>query len=246
VYDAQFSVPDKMSIKHRTPYENIVIGNFLYGMGLSLGSRAGHAAPLASINNIQQTPLDPKLADVWVTFPGVCRLLEFKRNDVSKESKQKDVDKRDALAIGLVANPELLAVSRRVHAFVEVAGSATQGIDVRLTPFIDFDQVNAERLTLAQYIDRFTKEALEPSPAEPSREEVSRYLKLVAQLAKDGDASTGGLMVHVTEDGVLHYIPLQLQRELAATMEIEKERDLAAELKLEPTHEHSRGHGMGR
>lgn len=245
-----------MAVKFRTPYENVVIGNFLYGMGLSLGSRAGHAAPLASINNTQQTPLDPMLADVWVTFPGVCRLLEFKRNDVSKESRQKDLDKRDALAIGLADTPELLAVSRRVHAFVEVAGSATEGIDVRLTPFIDFDQRDAERLTLAQYIDRFTNEALEPSSAEPSREEVSRYLNLVAELAKDSDASTGGLMVHVTEDGVLHYIPLadirdldmqyglQLERVLAATIDIEKQRELAAELALEPTHEHSRDHGM--
>lgn len=193
-----------------------------------------------------------------MTFPGVCRLLEFKRNDVSNESRQKDLDKRDALAIVLADTPELLSVSRRVHAFVEVAGSAVEGIDVHLTPFVDFDQRDAERLTLAEYIDRFTKEALEPSPNEPSRVEVSRYLKCVGKLAKDGDASTGGLMVHVTEKGVLHYIPLpdirdldmqyglQLQRELATTIDIEKARELTAELKFEATHEHSRGHGMGR
>jgi len=244
-----------MVIKHRTPYENIVIGNFLYGMGLSLGSQAGHTAPLASINNIQQTPLDPKLADVWVTFPGVCRLLEFKRNDASKDSRQKDLDKRDALSLILTKAPELLGVSRRVHAFVEVASSATYGIDIRLTPFIDFDQRLAERLTLAQYIDRFTKEALEPS-AEPSREEVSRYLKLIAELATSGDASTGGLMVHVTKKGELRYIPLadirdldmqyglQLQRDRLATIEIERERELAAELKLQRVHNRSRDHGM--
>jgi hypothetical protein len=246
---------NKMSTKHRTPYENIVIGNFLYGMGLSLGSRAGHTAPLASINNTQQTPLDPTLADVWMTFPGVCRLLEFKREGANKS---KDSDKRDALAIALVASPESLAVSRRIHAFVEVSGSATEGIDVRLTPYLDFDRREAERLSLAQYIDRFTKEALTPSASEPSPQEVSRYLRLVGKLAKAGDASTGGLMVHVTQDGVLHYIPLadirdldmqygvQLDRELAATIDLEKERDHAAELKIEPELEHKRGLGMSR
>lgn len=100
-------MPKPPKSRQFSPYENIVIGNFLYGLGLSLGTRAGLKAPLASINNTQQTPLDPILADVWLTFPGVCRLLEFKRQGVDNT---KDKEKRKALSTVLNDQQDLIPV----------------------------------------------------------------------------------------------------------------------------------------
>ncbi len=50
-------------------YENVVIGNFLYGLGVSVGAQLrGHVLP-ASVNLLQQTPEDKALADVLLSFP---------------------------------------------------------------------------------------------------------------------------------------------------------------------------------
>ncbi len=62
-------------------YENVVIGNFLYGLGVSVGAQLrGHILP-ASVNLLQQTPEDKALADVLLSFPGTLRLIEFKSAD---------------------------------------------------------------------------------------------------------------------------------------------------------------------
>ena len=60
-----------------TPYENIIIGNFLYSLGLAIGRSPRPVE--ACINLTQQTPLDQVLGDVMLQFPGAWRLIEFKR-----------------------------------------------------------------------------------------------------------------------------------------------------------------------
>lgn len=68
-------------------YENIVIGNFLYGLGFAVRARA-HSTGLvvpSVVNLLQQTPADKELADVLLEFPGVVRLIEFKQ--LNKKSR---------------------------------------------------------------------------------------------------------------------------------------------------------------
>ncbi|WP_136222358.1 hypothetical protein [Massilia sp. Mn16-1_5] len=228
----------------RTPYENIVIGNFLYGMGVSLGRKADLHIPAASINNTQQTPLDPLLADVWLTFPGVCRLLEFKRENADRS---KDIIKRDALRDVLADHPQFLPVSRQVHWFAEIVGHPGRGIDLRLSPFVDMGHAGATQVSMADYIDQFTSSALSPSDVEPTAPQVSQYLQLVGELASASDASGAGLMVHVTPQGKLEFIALsdirdlnlqyghQINQEQQITLAIEQGREQAAELTLQRT-----------
>jgi len=61
-------------------YENLVIGNFLYALGLKMGARLhGDLAPDLAVNLLQQCPLDIVLGDVLLTGLKAVALLEFKR-----------------------------------------------------------------------------------------------------------------------------------------------------------------------
>lgn len=62
-------------------YENVVIGNFLYGLGFSIGMSTIGNNQLSIINLLQQTPADKELGDMLLEFPGVVRLIEFKNGD---------------------------------------------------------------------------------------------------------------------------------------------------------------------
>jgi hypothetical protein len=235
-------MPKPPKSRQFSPYENIVIGNFLYGLGLSLGTRAGLKAPLASINNTQQTPLDPILADVWLTFPGVCRLLEFKRQGVDNT---KDREKRMALSAILNDQQDLIPVSRRIHWFAEITGQLDHGVDLSICPYLDFTDRVMQRLTLSQYVGQLAESAIRPGADEPSAAAVSAYLRQLGELSDIGTASTGGLMVHVAQDGRVRYLPLADLRELNLHLrqevalydrlshEVEQQRDKDHELTLE-------------
>ena len=60
-------------------YENVVIGNFLYGLGVSVGARLGGNVLPASVNLLQQTPEDSAPCDAPRSFPGTPLLIEFTR-----------------------------------------------------------------------------------------------------------------------------------------------------------------------
>jgi hypothetical protein len=70
-------------------YENLVIGNFLYALGLKIGARRhDYLAPDLAVHLTQQTPLDIVLGDVLLTGPRAVALLEFKRA-AARRSKER-------------------------------------------------------------------------------------------------------------------------------------------------------------
>ena len=74
-----------------SPYENVIIGNFLYALGLAMGRQS---MPVdGCVNLLQQTPADPALGDLMLQFPGVWRLVEFKRGggDEKKEDQRRSI-----------------------------------------------------------------------------------------------------------------------------------------------------------
>lgn len=71
-------------------YENIVIGNFLYGLGYSVGTKKGGNEVFSVVNLLQQTPADKELGDVLLEFPGVVKLIEFKNKAGSLKKRCKD------------------------------------------------------------------------------------------------------------------------------------------------------------
>ena len=50
-----------------SPYENVIIGNFIYGLGLVMGKNPRQID--SCVNLLQQTPLDKVLGDVMLQFP---------------------------------------------------------------------------------------------------------------------------------------------------------------------------------
>ena len=74
-------------------YENLVIGNFLYALGLKIGARQhDYLIPDLTVNLIQQTPIDFVLGDVLLVGPRAVALLEFKR-EANREGHRKEQSK---------------------------------------------------------------------------------------------------------------------------------------------------------
>ena len=78
-------------------YENLVIGNFLYALGLTMGARQhDYLAPDWAVSLAQQTPLDIVLGDVVLTGPKAVALLEFKR-EANRDGRWKERSKLEKI-----------------------------------------------------------------------------------------------------------------------------------------------------
>ena len=69
-------------------YENVVIGNFLYGLGFAVRAKSNGGIVPSIVNLLQQTPANKQLTDVLLEFPGVVRLIEFKQRS-NRANKEK-------------------------------------------------------------------------------------------------------------------------------------------------------------
>lgn len=226
-----------------SPYENIVIGNFLYGLGLAIGRRAGGDAPIASINLTQQTPLDPALGDVMVRFPGVLRLIEFKRS--SSVSKKED-DKLAALRVVLTRCTHLDAVSRTIHWYVKsMPTAADTDVPIRVCPYLDMD-VGAAQTTLAAFSNEFAMLAFAPRSDEPTQELIAEYIDCLAKMANSGTSSGGAMIVCVSPAGGVSYVALSDLRQISMNMNrfLSRQQDVARAIEIAHEHEHQIGNSL--
>ena len=92
-------------------YENVIIGNFLYTLGLNIGINK-ELPKYSSINLLQQTPADKALGDVLLEFPGVVRLIEFKNK---KSDKEKEKTRLKLLEMALSGEDKMIDISRLPH-----------------------------------------------------------------------------------------------------------------------------------
>ncbi len=117
-------------------YENIVVGNFLYALGFSIGQKAeqfeNHQA-IPIVNLLQQTPDDARLADLFMAAESTIRIIEFKRKE-NKDDKEKI--KLEKLTNVVLNEPEIENTSRRIHWYIE--SSATNNtMETRIVPYLD-------------------------------------------------------------------------------------------------------------
>lgn len=202
----------KMTRSVTEPYENVYIGNFLYGLGLAIGRQSHGRAVHACVNLLQQGPMDGLLGDVLLEFPGTLRLLEFKR---SQNKSTKELDKVGLIRAAISESPALLTVSRAIHWYVEsIDDPDAAETRIHVSCYIDLGTKKApERIHLAQFVDDLAIEALNPSlRINPSL--IKQYLKCVGDWNKAGSVSTGGMLVHIDTTGALRYVPLDDIREL--------------------------------
>lgn len=226
----------------RDPLENIIIGNFLYGLGLSLGQRAGSDAPRGCVNLLQQTPLDRPLGDVFIRFTGAVRLLEFKR---STASKLKELRKLTVLQAAIRNRPDLRALSHQIHWYVEMKKDPFE-FSISARPYLDMVERRMSALDLAGTICDVVDQALAARP-DDNATLVDEYLKAVALFAGERTGSSSGMVVAVDGKGGIQWVAVDDIRDLSATpmqlfersrlerqqsLELERERSLRQERSL--------------
>ena len=178
-------------------YENVVIGNFLYGLGSSIGLSSNEKRQLSVINLLQQTPADKELGDVLLEFPGVVRLIEFK-NKASSLKKEKQRNNQLKIAIG--NNVERQAISREIHWYVETNPFEEICLN-KITPYLDaFDEADSE-YTIESFIENIASEVAWPVST-IKKDKLEAYLALVSKCQGTGDIGSGGLIVSVSKDGI--------------------------------------------
>lgn len=232
-----------LAIIMREPLENITIGNFLYGLGLSLGARAGKNAPSGCVNLLQQGPLDPPLGDVLLHFPSVVRLFEFKRGSANK---QKERAKLVALQAALSSEPHLQAVSREIHWYVETH-DGDQNFHFGAKPYLDMRERNVAELSMESMVNGLVDDVIRKKRA-ARLEMVQEYLRTVTTFAGEASGTYSGLLIAVGEGGI-RYVAVENVRDLRYTarehrlfMRLEYER----RLELERTYHVEMEHAMKR
>lgn len=201
-------------------YENVVIGNFLYGLGVSVGARLGGNVIPASVNLLQQTPEDKALGDVLLSFPGALRLIEFKNAD--NKSDKEEIRFRK-LSYALESREGLREISHRVHWYVETTPDVQSGVKTFFSSYLSaLSQLDRQRepLNLERFIAQTSRSIFSAQTDSEDPEAVSDYLKLIRWCQDVDDKSSAGALIVVCDgSGNLHYAELKNIMELSMTHE---------------------------
>ncbi|OWQ84759.1 hypothetical protein CDN99_23805 [Roseateles aquatilis] len=183
------------------PYENIIIGNFLYSLGLAMGRQAGPAP--ACVNLLQQTPADPVLGDVMLQFPGVWRLIEFKRTGGDEKKEHRKRRKFLAATSPARGRQRLRAISRQVHWYL-VNGPDQQGqspspqhYPMTVRPYLH--QTGDQAIPMEAFAQDLVQQACKGRFTD--EDELADYMAIVETLAGVRRYNAGGLLVGVNAGG---------------------------------------------
>ncbi|MFO1879635.1 hypothetical protein QOT71_15460 [Pseudomonas aeruginosa] len=193
-------------------YENVVIGNFLYGLGFAIRDcLSGHTAFPGMINQLQQTPVDKELADVLLSFPGSVRLIEFKMEGADLK-KEKLRHRLLTLALSGPDDAPLLKVSRSVHWYVEVSTKLTDmPLVCRAVPYLDAfspQPQQGDAASLEHLIEQTAREAVGDLGA-LAREHAQSYLRRVRLTLAGTSTAAGGLLLVMGKGGTMRFAQLQ-------------------------------------
>ena len=221
-------------------YENIIVGNFLFGLGVKLGTHhsTSRVQPI-SVNLLQQTPLDQRLGDVVIANMQIFRLIEFKR---SANNSRKELIKWRALsdALELKNSYDLTVLSRKIHWYVnsdfrEATSKGTSSIQV----FSYLDSINqTQSISLSDFVDQTAEEAVTGNLDSQDVWWCKRYVELVASIFGDVSGASGCLLLMVTGSGQLTYVAVDDIGDLVKTPTLvfqrnrEREVDLVREQEL--------------
>lgn len=217
------------------PYENIVIGNFLYGLGLAMGRHPQGVR--GCVNLLQQGPLDPVLGDVMLQFPAVWRLIEFKRDgaDLGKEQV-----KLQMIEGATKDNEPLRAVSRAVHWFV-VSGdrrkkgdSAHETFPIKVRPYLDMASKEAGGTTLEDFAEDIVQQAC--AGEWTSHDQLDLYMEFITLFGQLRGLNTSGLLVGFSGQGGLTYVPVPDVSDLRGTAQMLRARmyELSRQAEVDP------------
>lgn len=217
------------------PYENIVIGNFLYGLGLAMGRHPQGVS--GCVNLLQQGPLDPVLGDVMLQFPAVWRLIEFKRDgaDLSKEKVKLE------MFLGAIKDNEpLRAVSKAVHWFVVSGDRQEKGeadpaaLQIKVRPYLDMASHEAGGTTLEDFAEEIVRQACDGEWT--SSDQLDVYMEFITLFGQLRGLNTSGLLVGVSGKGGLTYVPVPDVSDLRGTAQMLRARmyELSRQAEVDP------------
>jgi hypothetical protein len=254
-------------------YENVVIGNFLYGLGFAISAKSNATVFPSIVNLSQQTPMDKPLGDVLLEFTdGIVRLIEFKNK---KSDHEKELEKYDNLIQDLqrmIIDEALKGmseryqnISRSIHWFIETDPKEND-FTSRVVPYLDAYPTGDPRcadnsnFTFEEFV-KLTAEAAVNKQNSFSKKDLSAYLWHVARLQiglkKDGSkkdipessamlicmSSTGDIKVVGLPDMML----LKLQdREYIQEIQYRQKLDLIQDIKHELMPESETNQSLGR
>lgn len=231
------------------PYENQLIGAFLYAFGYAAAHRDvcnGNTGRAMPVNLLQQTPLDSAFGDLIVGSDR-CLVIEFKRsvNELADErSKWSDDQMRT-----FVASREMLHLSLRSHLLVYGQRQESE-MALRRCYYIDLlgvsQKCSLDRGCGIELIDIITRnfaakdDRLGVSPAD-----LTKYLKFLANVRKK-KASKGGRTV---ADGAWVGVAEKNGRlvlQSANSLEMLLELDIERKYKKDLDREYERDHDLDR
>lgn len=227
-------------------YENVVIGNFLYGLGVSVGAQLGKNVLPASVNLLQQTPEDKALGDVLLSFPGTLRLIEFKS---AANRSDKEETRFRKLSHALECREGLREVSHRIHWYVETTPDVRAGVKTYYSSYLSAfsrPERQAEPLILERFISQITRSIFSAHTDAENPEAISNYLRLIRWCQGVNEESQAGALIVVCDgSGNLLYAELKNMMELSMTHEkwLQYRQALAhqPEVDQEKTFDHGRG-----
>jgi hypothetical protein len=191
-------------------YENVVIGNFLYGLGSTIRAKSKSEVAVSSINLLQQTPLDMEIGDVLLEFPGIIRIIEFKQ--VSNSSEKEPI-RVENLTNSIKENNKLLAISRAIHWFVETDPKKNTFVS-RIVPYLNaYSRVESLYDSLEEFIEKIAEEAVQETQ-EFSPDDLREYLDFIQLTLGKGTTGSGGLIFAVDKKGNLGFLQLTNMRQL--------------------------------
>ena len=212
-------------------YENVVIGNFLYGLGFAMAKRLrGFSIPV-SVNLLQQTPADQFLADVFIRAPGVLRIIEFKQ---AANRDDKEAIRHGKLMAGLRGNARLPAISRELHWFIETCPTENS-VASRIVPYVDlFPRAWAFDEDILKFVEE-TADAAVKGKSACTEEEQDDYVRILALCHRTEETSAGGLVLRLDPQGILKFVSLQSLLDLRLSREQIHQREAQARIVHERT-----------
>lgn len=238
-------------------YENFVIGDFLFGLGVEMAFHyRDRPMPRTLVNLFQQTPLDQTFADVIVKNPGILLILEFKRetNRSEKENAKLWMLKKGLRSKSFTPSEakELKRISRKIHWFVEIPkGFSTTSVSA--VPYLDL-RTRSSRIELADFVRRTAEEASASSLTDEDMRRYEWYLRVLATCrgsespTSNTSQSSGALLILIS-NGRVHYEAVNDIREVlirkeAIITELVAQREMYAireELRMEKIYEQTIG-----
>lgn len=218
-------------------YENIVIGGFIFALGLRLGSLQNSSYDSVAIQLTQQTPLDKTFADLLITNSNFLRIVEFKRK--SNRGNQKERTKHASLKMSLNDMKEDLDCFLNLHWYAESEFSKHNS-QLSLVPYLEYPSL-ATRKIKPLTMHEFIEDIVSPTSFVPE-ELISRYVAILRGLSVNGDGgsdATGYLIVTRDAEGKIGLATVTKFEDLY----VSREMLLQNEIKMEPRYN---GPSLGR